>query len=79
MSSKKSTTGAKSTKAAKSTRASIPTGGALPPYGVPIKAAIAGGNLREMKTMATRTRKHISEVERALKGLEREIEKRSKG
>jgi hypothetical protein len=75
MSSKKSTKAAKSSKAS----ASIPTGGALPPYGVPIKAAIAGGNVREMKTMATRTRKHIAEVERALKGLEREIEKRSKG
>jgi Domain of unknown function (DUF1843) len=69
----------KSTAKAKSAKASDPIGGPLPPYGVPIKAAIAGGNLREMKAMATQTRKHIAEVERALKGLEREIEKRNKG
>ena len=69
MSSKKGTSGAKSKKA--STR----MGGPLPPYGVPINEAIAGGNLSEMKAMATRTRKHIADVQRALKNLESKIEK----
>jgi uncharacterized protein DUF1843 len=60
---------------AKSTKASAARSGPLPPYGVPINEAIAGGNLREMKAMAARTRKHIAEVERALKALDAAIGK----
>jgi hypothetical protein len=71
MSSKKSASGAKSKKA------SAATSGPLPPYGVPIRDAIAGGNLREMKAMAARTRKHIAEVESALKILDSRIGKLS--
>lgn len=68
MSSKKSTPG-------KSRKASAVSGRPLPPYGVPIKEAIAGGNLREMKAMAARTRKYLAEVERALKALDGAIRK----
>ena len=69
MSSKKSASGAKSKKA------SAATGGALPPYGVPIRDAIASGDLRQMKAMAARTRKHLAEVGSALKTLDSRIGK----
>ena len=49
--------------------------GSLPPYGVPIRAAIAGGNLRDMKTVAARARKHVADVEKALKTLDGAIAK----
>lgn len=65
----------KGASAAKSKKASSAKSGALPPYGVPINEAIASGNLREMKAMATRTRKHIADVQRALKALEGKIGK----
>jgi hypothetical protein len=71
MSSKKSASGAKSKKTT-----AVATG-PLPPYGVPIKEAIAGGNLREMKAVGARARKHIAEVERALKTLDAAIAKRN--
>jgi hypothetical protein len=58
--------------AAKSQKA--PTG-PLPPYGIAIKDAIAGGNVREMKALAARTRKYLADIERALKTLEGRIEK----
>jgi Domain of unknown function (DUF1843) len=69
MSSKKSTSGTKSKKA------SARMGGPLPPYGVPINEAIASGNLSEMRAMAARTRKHIADVQQALKNLEGKIKK----
>ena len=65
----------KSTAKGKSSKASAAIHGPMPPYGVPINEAIAGGNLRNMKSMATRTRKYIAELEQALKVLEREIGK----
>jgi uncharacterized protein DUF1843 len=49
--------------------------GPMPPYGVPIKEAIAGGNLREMKAVAARARKHVAEVEKALATLDKSIAK----
>jgi Domain of unknown function (DUF1843) len=76
MSSKKGTSGGKSSKKASAKQsASAARGGPLPPYGVPIREAIAGGNLSEMKAMATRTRKYIAELERALKTLDNQISK----
>lgn len=68
MSSKKSTPG-------KSKKASAVRGRPLPPYGIPINEAIAGGNLRDMKALAARTRKYLAEVERALKALDGAIRK----
>lgn len=66
----------KSTSKAKSTKPSAKSGGPLPPYGVPINEAIAGGNVRDMKAMAARTRKYIAELEKALKALDGAIGKR---
>lgn len=70
MPTKKSASGGKSKNAA-----AVP-GGPLPPYGVPIKEAIAGGDLRNMKAVAARARKHVADVERALKTLDAAIAKR---
>ena len=76
MSSKKSTSVGKSSKKASAKKsAAAARGGPLPPYGVPIKEAIAGGNLGEMKALATRTRKYIAEIEGALKTLDSKISK----
>lgn len=69
MSSKKS-----ASKSASKKSAAVKSG-PLPPYGVPIKEAIAGGNLREMKAVAARARKHVAEVEKALKTLDGAITK----
>ncbi|MGA9773024.1 MAG: DUF1843 domain-containing protein [Blastocatellia bacterium] len=69
MSSKKSASGAKSKKAA--AVKSVP----LPPYGVPIKEAIASGDLRNMKAVASSARKHVADVEKALKTLDAAIAK----
>lgn len=66
----------RSTSGGKSKNASAARGGPVPPYGVPINQAIAGGNLREMKAMAVRTRKYIADLGRALKALDGAIEKR---
>jgi hypothetical protein len=65
----------KSAPAAKSKKTSAMEGGPMPPYGVPIKEAIAGGNLREMKAVGARARKHVADVERALKALDAAIAK----
>jgi len=46
-----------------------------PLYAVPIKEAAASGNLREMKSMATKARKHLSDVQTALAKLEDSIAK----
>jgi len=68
MSSKKSASG-------KSKKASAVKNGPLPPYGVPIREAIAGGDLRNMTAVAARARKHVADVERALKTLDAAIAK----
>ena len=48
-------------------------GGALPPYGVPIREALARGDAREMKALATATRQYLKNVQSALDKLERAI------
>jgi hypothetical protein len=69
MSSKKTKPSVKSKKplAAKS--------GPQPPYGPAIRDAIAHGNLKDMKSVAARARKHIAELQRSLDRLEARIEK----
>lgn len=64
----------KSKKAGRATAAGA-KGGAVPPYGVPIREAIARGNVREMKTLAATTRKWLSEVSSALAHLESSLKK----
>jgi hypothetical protein len=49
--------------------------GALPPYGDPIRAAIARGDAREMKNVATSARKWLSDVQSALAQLESALKK----
>jgi hypothetical protein len=46
-------------------------------YAVPIKHCAATGNLRDMKNMAAKARKHISDVQAALAKLEQSIAKLS--
>lgn len=49
--------------------------GAVPLYGVPIYQCIAAGNLRDMKSMATKARKHVTDVQGALAKLDQAIAK----
>lgn len=44
-------------------------------YGVPINEAAASGDLRQMKSMAAKARKHIGDVSAALARLEKAIAK----
>ena len=46
-----------------------------PLYGPPIREAAASGNLSEMKSMATKARKHLAEVNSALAKLDQAITK----
>lgn len=46
-----------------------------PLYAVPIHECAASGNLREMKSMAAKARKHISDVQAALAKLEKAMAK----
>ena len=46
-----------------------------PLYGPPIREAAASGNLSEMKSMATKARKHLAEVNSALANLDKAITK----
>jgi hypothetical protein len=46
-------------------------------YAVPIRHCAATGNLREMKSMAAKAKKHISDVQGALAKLEQSIAKLS--
>ena len=52
-------------------------GGPLPPYGVPIREAIARGDVQEMKALAASTRKWLAEVNSALAKLEASIKTRA--
>lgn len=64
--------------ATKSTKAAVkkvPTTGPVPLYAVPIYGCIASGNVREMKSMATKARKHITDVQGALAKLDQAIAK----
>lgn len=49
--------------------------GPVPPYGDPIHKAIARGELREMKALATSTRKWIRDVQSAIAKLDASIKK----
>jgi hypothetical protein len=59
---------------AKKSLAKVATG-PVPPYGDPIHKAIARGELREMKALATSTRKWIKDVQSALAKLDASIKK----
>ena len=57
-------------KSTKKTSASRVQSGAVPPYGDPIRAAIARGDAREMKNVATSARKWMADVQSALDQLD---------
>ena len=50
----------------------------VPLYAVPIKYATASGDLRAMKAIATKGRKHVADVQAALTKLEAAIAKAGK-
>ncbi len=47
--------------------------GPIPPYGVPIREAIARGNPREMKALATSARQYLKNVQSALDALDKSL------
>lgn len=49
--------------------------GAVPPYGPPIFKAIQRGDLKEMKALASSTRKWLTQVNSALAKLDASIKK----
>jgi hypothetical protein len=55
--------------------AAAATSGRITPYGVPIRDAIARGDLREMKALAASTRKWLKDVGAALAQLESSVKK----
>jgi hypothetical protein len=65
----------KSTKKAGAKKAGATKISPHPLYAVPIRDCAASGNLREMKSMATKARKHVSDVQAALAKLEQSIAK----
>ncbi|HSE19318.1 MAG TPA: DUF1843 domain-containing protein [Pyrinomonadaceae bacterium] len=74
-------TSGKKTGAKKSTRkmsASRIESGTVPPYGDPIRAAIARGDAREMKSVASSARKWMADVQSALDQLDSALNKSSK-
>ena len=62
----------------RTTAASRVESGAVPPYGDPIRAAIARGDTREMKNVATSARKWLADVQSALDQLDSAIKKSGK-
>jgi uncharacterized protein DUF1843 len=68
--------GKKATK--KTSAASRIESGPVPPYGDPIRAAIARGDSREMKNVASSARKWMADVQAALDQLDSALTKSSK-
>jgi hypothetical protein len=60
----------------KSSKAARTETGSVPPYGDPIRAAIARGNTREMKSVAASARKWMADVQSALSDLESALRKK---
>jgi Domain of unknown function (DUF1843) len=52
-----------------------PVYGPIPLYAVPINEAAASGDLRQMKSMAAKGRKHLADVQAALAKLDKAITK----
>ncbi len=60
-------------KAAKKLAPKPPKPDPRPLYAMPIREAIARGDLKEMRALATKARKHISDVQGALNKLEAKL------
>jgi uncharacterized protein DUF1843 len=50
--------------------------GAIPPYGIPIREAIARGDLNEMQRVAAKARRWLADTEAALDELEKYLSSR---
>lgn len=48
-------------------------GGPLPPYGVPIREAIARGNVPEMRRVAASARKWLKDIQASLDAMEKSM------
>jgi hypothetical protein len=48
-------------------------GGPLPPYGVPIREAIARGNVREMRRVAASARRWLKDIQASLDAMEKSM------
>jgi hypothetical protein len=70
---KKKSPSSKTTKPQRANRKAASAGGALPPYGVPIREAIARGDVREMRQVAASTRKWLKDVQAALDRMEKSM------
>jgi len=68
------TPSSKGKKALRTTVAKVKKG-TVEPYGVPIRNAIARGNVQEMKALAAFTRRWLGEVSSALAQLESSLKK----
>ena len=62
--------------AKKSTKKIAPHTGPVPPYCDPIRKAIARGDAREMKSVASSARKWMSDVQAALDQLDSALKKK---
>jgi hypothetical protein len=70
---KKAATKTKSKQPRRAAAKAVSRGGPLPPYGVPIREAIAGGDVREMRRVAASARKWLKDVQSALNGMEKSL------
>jgi hypothetical protein len=61
------------TSSKQSRRVSPKSSGPLPPYGVAIREAIARGDVREMRRVATVARKYLKNVQAALDTMEKSL------
>ncbi|HEX5705925.1 MAG TPA: DUF1843 domain-containing protein [Pyrinomonadaceae bacterium] len=61
--------------ASKKKAAAMPNAGAVPPYGPPIRAAMARGDMQEMRRVAASARKWIKDAQAALDKLEQRMTK----
>jgi hypothetical protein len=55
--------------------AKLSASGPLPPYGVPIREAIASGDVKKMRKVAASTRKWIKDVQASLDAMEKSMGK----
>ncbi len=60
-------------KSGKKAQAATTTKGQLPPYGVPIREAMARGDVREMRRVAASARKWVSDTQAALDAMEKAL------
>jgi hypothetical protein len=68
-----SPTKAKSKQPQRAAAKALSPSGPLPPYGVPIREAIARGDVREMRRVAASARKWLKDVQASLHAMEKSM------